>query len=213
MLYLRQNTSATLSVGVFVDKTDGFTPEAGLTAGGVDELGIWKHGATALTNIAPYTVMTFRSGGTYTITLTGTDTNTVGHLVLVVRDDAVCRPIVQEYMVLPQNVFDSLVAGSDLLDTNMDEISGDQLAAAMLEASAEGIIAGAAVSGTLSTTEMTTDLSETTDDHFVSGIIVWRTAALRYQKTQITSYDGTTKKLGFTAVTEAPNAGDKFVIL
>jgi hypothetical protein len=69
------------------------------------------------------------------------------------------------------------------------------------------------VTGTLSTTEMTTDLTEATNDHYNGRIIIWTSGVLKDQATDITDYDGATKKLVFTAVTEAPSNADTFVIL
>ena len=51
MLYLKKSTAATIVVGPFVDRADAYTPENGIGTGTADELGIYKHGATALTDI------------------------------------------------------------------------------------------------------------------------------------------------------------------
>lgn len=74
------------------------------------------------------------------------------------------------------------------------------------------MISASAVTGTLSTTQMTTDLTETTDDHYNGRTIVWTTGNLAGQATDITDYTGSTKLLTFTAVTEAPANGDDFII-
>jgi hypothetical protein len=74
------------------------------------------------------------------------------------------------------------------------------------------LVSGAAIAGTLSTTAMTTDLAEATDDHYNGRIIVWVDGVLAGQATNITDYTGATKLLTYTAVTEAPSAADKFVI-
>jgi len=85
-----------------------------------------------------------------------------------------------------------------------------------LKRSAEAILKGAAVAGTLSTTEMTTDLTVTVVDQYNGGILVFAndtaTAALRGQRTNITATTVSGSKLGFTALTTAPVAGDTFVI-
>jgi len=86
-------------------------------------------------------------------------------------------------------------------------------AAAKLAASAGTIESAAAVAGTLSTTEMTTDLTEATNDHYNGRIIIWTSGVLKNQATDITDYDGATKKLMFTAVTEAPSEADTFIIV
>lgn len=60
---------------------------------------------------------------------------------------------------------------------------------------------------------MTTNLTEATDDHYIGRIIVWITGALAGQATDITDYVGSTKKLVFSAVTDTPSNGDRFVIV
>lgn len=72
---------------------------------------------------------------------------------------------------------------------------------------------GAAIAGTLSTTQMSTNLTEATDDHYKGRIVFFTSGALLRQGTDITAYNGTTKVLTFTALTEAPTAADKFVIV
>lgn len=78
---------------------------------------------------------------------------------------------------------------------------------------ASTLVEGAATAGTLSTTEMTTDLSEATDDHYNGRTIIWTSGVLLNQATAITDYDGATKKLVYVATTEAPSIGDTFVII
>lgn len=106
----------------------------------------------------------------------------------------------------------------DTADTVVDAIKvvTDALtaaAAAKLALSAAGIVSGAAEAGTLSTTQMTTDLSEATDDHYIGAVLVWTSGVLDGQRTDITDYAGATGLLTYTAATEAPSATDTFVIL
>ena len=63
------------------------------------------------------------------------------------------------------------------------------------------------------TTTFITNLTEATDDHYNGLVIAFTDGALLGQKTEITDYDGTTKTLTVTALTEAPADGDAFVIL
>lgn len=86
-------------------------------------------------------------------------------------------------------------------------------AATKLALSAGTIVTGAAAAGTLSTTQMTTDLTEATNDHYNGRIVIWTSGVLQNQATDITDYDGATKMLTFTATTEAPTAADTFVIV
>ena len=92
-------------------------------------------------------------------------------------------------------------------------ISTSAEAADNLEASAETIVIGAAETGTLSTTVMTTNLTEATDDHYNGRIIIWTSGVLQDQATDITDYSGTNGTLTFTAVTEAPSNTDSFIIV
>ena len=112
MKFLRKSTAATLLLGPLVDGTDGFTPETGLTSGGVDELVIYKHDGTSAVDISGTTTFTHRAGGMYTATLSTADTGTNGRLTIYVRDDDVCRPVSQEYFVIDGNSYDILFGGT-----------------------------------------------------------------------------------------------------
>ena len=120
---IRQSTAATVLIGPAVDKNDGVTPEAGLTAGGVDEAVLYKHDGTVAVDISGTTTLTHRAGGMYTVTLSTTDTATAGRLTLYVRDDSVCLPMWKDFDVVPANVYDSLVAGSDQLSVDAEAVA------------------------------------------------------------------------------------------
>ena len=83
--------------------------------------------------------------------------------------------------------------------------------------SAAAIVDGAAATGTLSTTEMTTDLTISVADQYKGRIIIFAsdtsTAALQGQATDITAASTTNGKLTFTALTTAPSNGDTFSIV
>ena len=102
-------------------------------------------------------------------------------------------------------------ATTDTVDVGA--IDGSTTAAARLSDSAETMVLGAAITGTLSTTEMSTDLTEATDDHYNGRVIIWTSGVLVNQATDITDYNGTTKALTYTATTEAPSNGDTFIIV
>jgi len=92
-------------------------------------------------------------------------------------------------------------------------LNGVAASAVNLERSASTIVTGKAEAGTLSVTEMTTDLTEATDDHYNGRVLIWTSGVLQNQATDITDYVGATGKLTYTGVTEAPSAADTFVIL
>jgi hypothetical protein len=105
----------------------------------------------------------------------------------------------------------ALVGG--LMSSDVTAISTSTAAADKLEASAETMQIGAAEAGTLSTTVMTTDLTEATNDHYNGRLLIWTSGVLIRQATDITDYLGATGQLTYTAVTEAPSAGDTFIIV
>jgi hypothetical protein len=100
------------------------------------------------------------------------------------------------------SALDTAIPGSPTADSIND----------VLKTQNDSILKGAAIAGTLSTTEMTTDLTEATDNHFNGSTLKWTSGVLKDQETDITDYTGATKKLTFTAVTEAPSAADTFII-
>lgn len=72
---------------------------------------------------------------------------------------------------------------------------------------------GTAIAGTLTTSSMSTNLTEATNDHYNGRIVIWLTGALTRQASDITAYNGTTKVLSYSTVTEAPAVGDRFIIV
>ncbi len=118
----------------------------------------------------------------------------------------------------PTNFADLAVeATTGYTSANVKEIDDDATPAQNLKRSAQGITRGAAIAGTLSTTQMSTDLTEATDDHYGNStrqrLLLFTSGNLAGQATNITDYNGTTKVLTFDALTEAPAADDEFAIL
>jgi len=108
---------------------------------------------------------------------------------------------------------DTVTTVTNQVTADTTAIAGITAAATNLSKSAIGIEPGAAITGTLSTTQMTTDLTEVTDDHYNGRIIVWTSGVLKNQATDITDYTGASKLLTYTATTEAPANTDTFVII
>jgi len=92
-------------------------------------------------------------------------------------------------------------------------ISGDSTAADNLEASLETLVLGTATGSPTTTTMPDSALTEATNDHYNGRVIIWRTGVLAGQATDITGYNGGTKTFTFTATTDAPGAGDAYVIV
>jgi len=96
---------------------------------------------------------------------------------------------------------------------NLTAIEGYTDAAESLRFGAGSIVTGSAVTGTLSATQMSTDLFESTDNHYTNRTVVWTSGSLQNQARRITAYNGTTKVLTFDEATEAPSNGNTFIIV
>lgn len=106
-------------------------------------------------------------------------------------------------------------AVAEIADGVWDEAKSGHTTQGTYGENQNAVISAAAIAGTLSTTQMTTDLTNATDDAYNGRTIVFignTTAALKGQATNITDYVGATKLLTYTAVTTAPAAGDQFLI-
>lgn len=76
-----------------------------------------------------------------------------------------------------------------------------------------GVITGAAATGTLSTTQATSNLTGYADDQLIGRVIIWTSGACDGEATDITDYANTGGLLTFTALTTAPGNGDTFKIV
>ena len=115
MIYLKQSTaSQEVLLGPFVDSTDGNTAETALSIANTD-IKIFKAGATTLANKNSGGA-THISGGNYYAVLDATDTNTLGSGSIIVQMSGALA-VKQDFTVLPANVFESLIAGTEWLET------------------------------------------------------------------------------------------------
>lgn len=122
MLFLRQSTaSQEILLGPFLDDTDGKTAETGLTIANTD-IKLWKEGGTTESN-KNSGGGTHVAGGRYTAVLDATDSDTLGKLELNIHV-AGALPVRREFMVLSAVVYDSLVLGTDKLQTDVVELNG-----------------------------------------------------------------------------------------
>ncbi len=99
------------------------------------------------------------------------------------------------------------------MNSDVEAINDNTLAAVRLALTMGSIVTGQAQAGTLSITQMTTDLTEATTDHYVGRVIIWTSGALKDQATDITAYSGSGGLLTYTSVTEPPIANDTFIII
>jgi hypothetical protein len=96
---------------------------------------------------------------------------------------------------------------------NATELNGDSTASANLAVGAKALVYNTAKAGTLSTTQMSTNLTEATDDHYIGRTVVWTTGVLLGQASDVTDYVGVNGVLTFSALTEAPGVGDQFILV
>jgi hypothetical protein len=120
--YLEQSTAVDIALGPFLDETDGKTAETGLTITQPD-IRLKKNGGNWAQKNASQT-LSHEENGWYEVALDTTDTNTLGILIVAVHE-AGALPVWREFMVLPANVYDALVGGSDLLQVDVQELEGD----------------------------------------------------------------------------------------
>lgn len=96
---------------------------------------------------------------------------------------------------------------------NLFLLAGDAQSADNLRVSAGSMLRGSVISGTLSTTQMSTNLSSSLNNAFNGRVIIFTSGTLTDQAANITGYNGLTKVLTFTGVTGAPAPADTFIIV
>jgi hypothetical protein len=134
MRYLRTNTATRITVGPFLDKTDGITPEVALTVTSekltlmVDTAGV----PTLVLDVAPTASggandmvhVTNDDAGYYDLELAAADVNYLGRACLSLNDVATHCPVFHEFMILPAIVYDALVLGTDVLQADVTQLLG-----------------------------------------------------------------------------------------
>ena len=137
MRYLRQNTATIVTVGPFFDKTDGVTLETALTItnerismtvdandGSAPTLVLDNvTGATSGTN-NDLNYITNNDAALMQLELSAANTNYVGRARVTITDAANHCPVFEDFTILPAQVYDSLIVGTDLLDANASQLGG-----------------------------------------------------------------------------------------
>ena len=127
-MFLKQSTATTIILGPFVDDTDGKTAETALTLTQAD-IRLSKNAGTYAqksdTGSASHMEL-----GHYACSLNTTDTNTLGRLRIAVHETG-ALPVWIDYLILPANVYDSLIS-TDKLQVHAVEIDNDLITAAAI---------------------------------------------------------------------------------
>lgn len=151
MRYLKTNTATIVTVGPFLDKTDGVTLETGLTItnerisltvdandGSAPTLVLDNvTGATSGTS-NDLNYITNCDAGLMQLELAAANVNYVGRAFLTITDAANHCPVFHEFTILPAVIFDAMIAGTDLFDVSLTQILGT----ALTETSAGYLAAG-----------------------------------------------------------------------
>ena len=130
---LRQSAATTVTLGPFLDETDGKTAETGMTLTS-DTLKLSKNGAVFAQKGNADTAA-HDSDGWYRVGLSTTDTGTLGRLMLMCHESG-ALPVWREFKVVPSNVYDSLIGGTDDLDVQVSGMDAGVVTASAIAANA-----------------------------------------------------------------------------
>lgn len=134
MRFLRTNTACRITVGPFFDKTDGVTPETGLTVtsckltlmvddGNVPTL-VLDTAPTASGGANDMVHVTGDDAGFYDLELAAGNVNYLGRAMLAITDAATHCPVFHEFMIVPAMVYDSMFLGTDVMDASVTQWLG-----------------------------------------------------------------------------------------
>lgn len=115
MNYFRQSTPSNFRIGPFVE-SDGITPDTSLEISASD-VRLSKNGDNFISK-NDSTSATHDESGFYNVAFDGTDLNTTGSLRMVVEKGG-SLVVWEDFTVLPPNVFDALVSGTDTIDSTI----------------------------------------------------------------------------------------------
>lgn len=128
MFFLKQSTAANVTLGPFVSASDGCTPVTNLSIVQADVRLTKNGGNFAQANQASNAA--HMENGYYSKQLDSADTDTLGRLTVAVAENA-ALPVWHDFTVVPQNVYDSLVGGTEFLEVTADapdfNVSGNVL--------------------------------------------------------------------------------------
>lgn len=106
------------------------------------------------------------------------------------------------------------VATDGTIDADITKINTSAPAASNLGISSNTMLTGNAITGTLTTTTFTTDLTSTTNDIYKGRIVIFTSGILTREVKVISAYNGSTKLITLsTALTAAPSNLDSFIIV
>lgn len=103
---------------------------------------------------------------------------------------------------------------TNMVSANITQVGSSVPRAQRLFYLLDGLTYSTAKTGTLTATAFTTNLTETTNDHYVGATIKFVSGALAGQLSFVSDYNGATKTITVSpALTEAPANNDVFILL
>ena len=184
---------------------------------------VWKHPAKGIFNWTTMLWETFNSLNWSHYALNLSDPDNMGAYIVMPPDvvlDVIPIDFIYERqfsgspLTLQPPAYGDLAVGSgNSQGVNLLALNSVVAGAVQMALSALTMIPGAAIAGTLTTTQMTTNLTVALTGAFVGRSILWTSGQLAGSGARILGYDGTTKKLAFSAVPVAPAAADAFIIV
>lgn len=123
MQILRQSTEVIVRVGPFVDVGDGFTPQTDIALSG-DEAELLKNASVEVDISGRTWAAVTNCRGWYDLTLTTSDTDTVGLLTVIVQDDSDCLPVFRDFQVIEEAVYDEMFKAAAAGVQGVIEVNG-----------------------------------------------------------------------------------------
>lgn len=149
---LRQSTQVIVRIGPFMDATNAVTPETGITLAAADQAEALKAAGAATADISGNTwAAVTGAGGWYDLTLTTTDTNTVGTLEIVIQDESVCLPVFARFQVIEEAAFDVMYAASAPGAASPTNITAGTVTTATNVTTVNGLAAGVITAAAIAT--------------------------------------------------------------
>lgn len=166
MQLLKQSTSVTVNFGPFIDDTDFKTTETALSP----STSISKNGGAY--GAGP--TGSHQGDGHYSLTLTSGNTDTLGSL-RVYSKAAGYLSVWRDFMVVPANVYDSLVGGSDTLQADVTQFGGTNGTFASGRPEVKlGNVAHGGASATLTVSTLTIGAESITGIGLEAGKALWK---------------------------------------
>ena len=223
MRYLKTNTATVITVGPFLDKTDGFTPEVALTATNehatlmVDNAGTptlaLDADLTASGGSNDFVHITNDDAGYYSLELAAANVNYLGGALLSINYATDHLPVFHEFTILPANVYDSLIPGTDLLDVNVSQQAGTSITTLTGGYPSLGIVDSGTAQSVDSTHIQLRSAAAFADGELVGTTVVITSASTGAgQARVITDYTGSTDSATVDTWTTTPTGTITYVV-